>query len=215
MQPNVPTQVTLTITDPEDAKWMAQMRNSGSDPATVITTCRQNQQHLNQSRPVNNYISQCNETSANFGSADKHRGIQTPQIPPSGHWACNECSHIATGRPTAESHQKGAHHKPPDELDNNNYHSFVLPSGIVVCIECDYLTTSFEAADRHQKEKHSKQDDHNQTTHVQPPRISSSLLPTGLVACNDCGHVASTFELADRHQQETHPSLANGPEGRE
>ena len=187
---------------------MAQMRNSGSDPATVITTCRQNQQHLNQSRPVNNYISQCNEASANFGSTDRHGGTQTPQIPPtfipqssysndnippSGHWACNECSHIATGLPTAESHQKGAHHKPPDEPDNNNYHSFVLPSGIVVCIECEYLTTSFEAADRHQKEKHSKQDDRNQTTHVRPPRVSSSLLPSGLVACNDCGHLAPTF----------------------
>ena len=229
-QPNNPTQVTLTITDPEDVKWMAQMRNSGSDPATVITTCRQNQQHLNQSRPVNNYISQCNENSANFESADRHEGVQTHQIPPTlipqssyskdnipplRHGACNECSHIVTGLPKAEDHQRGAHHKPPDEPDNNNYHSFVLPSGIVVCIECEYLTTSFEAADRHQKEKHSRQDDYNQTTHVRTPKITSSLLPSGMVACNDCGHIAATFELSDRHQQEAHPKLANGPDGRE
>ena len=229
-QPNVPTPVTLTVTNPEDAKWMAQMRNSGSDPATVITACRQNQQHLNQSQPINNYISQCNETSANFESVDRHGGAKKLQIPPtlipqsshsndgvppSGHWACNEYSHIATGLPTAERHQKGAHHKPPDEPDNNNYHSYVLPSGIVVCIECQYLTTSFEAADRHQKEKHPRPDDHHQTTHVQPTRISSSLLPSGHVACNDCGYIASTFELADEHQQEAHPRLANGPEDHE
>ena len=224
------TPVTLTITDPEDANWMAQIRNSGSDPAAGITTCRKNQQYLNRSRPVNNCASPCNEASANFGSTDRHGGAKTRQIPPtliprslhpndnvppSGHWACNECSHTATGLPMDERHQKETHRKLPDGPDNNNYHSLVLPSGIVVCIECEYLTTSFEAADRHQEAKHSKQDDRNQTTQAQPPRILSSLLPSGPVARNDCGLVTTNFELADRHQQEAHPRLANGPEGRD
>ena len=39
-QPNTPAPVTLTITDPEDTKWLAQATSWGLDPASTVTALR-------------------------------------------------------------------------------------------------------------------------------------------------------------------------------
>ena len=174
------------------------MRNSGVDPAMVITTCRQNQQHLNRAQTPQvppPPIPQSPYTNGN--------------TPPSEHGACNECGHTSPGLPPIDGHQKGALHRLPDGPDNNNYHSLVLPSGLVVCIECEHVTSSFEMADRHQKESHSGQDTRNQTTHVQTPRMLTSIMPSGLLACNDCGHTSSSPWMAEKHQKEIHSGKDN------
>ena len=169
------------------------MRNSGVDPAMVITTCRQNQQHLNRAQTPQvppPPIPQSPHTNGN--------------TPPSEHGACNECGHTSPGIPPINGHQKGALHRLPDGPDNNNYHSLVLPSGLVVCIECEHVTSSFEMADRHQKETHSGQGSRNQTTRVQTPRKLTSIMPSGLLACNDGGHTSSSPWMAEKHQKEIH-----------
>ena len=39
-QSNTPASITITITDPEDTKWLAQATSSGLDPASLVTTLR-------------------------------------------------------------------------------------------------------------------------------------------------------------------------------
>ena len=169
------------------------MRSSGIDPATVITTYRQ-QQHLNRA--------QTRQVPSPF--------IPSPysncNTPPSRRGVCNGYGHTSPDLPPIEGHQKGPLPRLPKGSDNNNYHSLVLPSGLVVCVECEHVTSSFEMADRHQKESHS-----GQTTHLQTLG-AASLMPSGLVACNECGETANTFELIERHQQEAHHRLANEPD---
>ena len=46
---NQPTAITITISDPEDQRWLAQATSSGCDPASVITACRQRQQQYSRS----------------------------------------------------------------------------------------------------------------------------------------------------------------------
>ena len=143
-QPNAPAPITFTITNPEDAEWVTQMRSTGIDPATVITTYRQ-QQHLNRA--------QTRQVPSPF--------IPSPysncNTPPSRRGVCNGYGHTSPDLPPIEGHQKGPLPRLPKGSDNNNYHSLVLPSGLVVCVECEHVTSSFEMADRHQKESHSGQ----------------------------------------------------------
>ena len=151
-QPNAPAPITFTITNPEDAEWVTQMRSSGIDPATVITTYRQ-QQHLNRA--------QTRQVPSPF--------IPSPysncNTPPSRRGVCNGYGHTSPDLPPIEGHQKGPLPRLPKGSDNNNYHSLVLPSGLVVCVECEHVTSSFEMADRHQKESHSGQNAFEQETH--------------------------------------------------
>ena len=143
-QPNAPAPITFTITNPEDAQWVTQMRSSGIDPAMVITTYRQ-QQHLNRA--------QTRQVPSPF--------IPSPysncNTPPSRRGVCNGYGHTSPDLPPIDGHQKGSLPRLPKGSDNNNYHSLVLPSGLVVCVECEHVTSSFEMADRHQKESHSGQ----------------------------------------------------------
>ena len=193
IQPDAPAPITFTITNPEDARWVAQMRSSGLDPAMVITTYRQNQQHLDRT--------QTPQIPTPFISRSPYSNCNTP---PSEYGACNECGHTSPGLPPINGHQKGALHRLPDGPDNNNYHSLVLPSGLVVCIECEHITSSFEMADRHQKETHSGQGSRNQTTRVQTPRKLTSIMPSGLLACNDGIHTSSSPWTTEKHQKEIH-----------
>ena len=92
-----PTPITLTITDPEDAKWLTQATNSGLDPATIITACRQRQQYHNQPQ------------------ANSDQSPQTPRrisyLLPSGLVACNECTHVSANFKASDKHQNEAHPK--------------------------------------------------------------------------------------------------------
>ena len=95
--PKAPTPMMLTITDPEDAKWLTQATNSGLDPATIITACRQRQQYHN--RP----------------QANSDQSPQTPRrisyLLPSGLVACNECTHVSANFKASDKHQNEAHPK--------------------------------------------------------------------------------------------------------
>ena len=89
------TPVTLTITDPEDAKWLKQAVSSGIDPAQVISMCRQKQQNLSRSQAANDPIPPTPKISAS--------------LLPSGLVACNECAHVSATFELSDRHLKETH----------------------------------------------------------------------------------------------------------
>ena len=107
-QPNTPAPVTLTITDPEDAKWLAQAASSGLDPTSVITACRQRQQHYSRSQATNDHTPQTPQVSSSLSPL------------PSGLVACNECAHVSATFELADRHQKEAHSRLANGPDCRN-----------------------------------------------------------------------------------------------
>lgn len=91
--PNAP--MTLTITDPEDAKWLKQAASSGVDPAQVITLFRQKQQNHSRSQAANDPMPQTQKIAAS--------------LLPSGLVACNECAHVSATFELYDRHQKETH----------------------------------------------------------------------------------------------------------
>ena len=90
-----PNSITITITDPEDQKWLAQTASSGFDPASVITTCRQRQQqHSRSSAPSNNSSQPAPKVSS---------------VLPSGLVACNECAHLSATLEQSDDHYDANH----------------------------------------------------------------------------------------------------------
>ena len=156
-QPNTPAPITLTITDPEDAKWLAQATSSGLDPASVITACRQRQQNYSRSQATNDQVPQAPKISSS--------------LLPSGLVACNECAHVSATFELADKHQKDVHPEPAWTLPpfwntgNRQKNDMVpastiekppntLPSKLVACNKCSHLSATFETADIHQIEAH-------------------------------------------------------------
>ena len=98
---NSPAPMTVTVTDPEDQKWLAQATSSGLDPASVITSCRQRQQQFSRSQ----------------NTEDNNRiPTHTPQTPqkvssilPSGLVACHECAHVSATFELADAHYQANH----------------------------------------------------------------------------------------------------------
>ena len=93
--PNPSAPVTLTITDPEDTKWLSQAVSSGIDPAQVISMCRQRQQNLSRSQAANDPIPPTPKISAS--------------LLPSGLVACNECAHVSATFELSDRHLKETH----------------------------------------------------------------------------------------------------------
>ena len=92
---NQPTAITITITDPEDQRWLAQATSSGCDPASVITTCRQRQQqHSRSSAPADNVP----QTAPRVSS-----------LLPSGLVSCNECAHLSATFELSDDHYEANH----------------------------------------------------------------------------------------------------------
>ena len=87
--------ITLTITDPEDAKWLKQATSSGLDPAQVISACRLRQQNYSRSQAANDPVPQAPKISSS--------------LLPSGLVACNECAHVSATFELADRHQKDTH----------------------------------------------------------------------------------------------------------
>ena len=102
-QPNAPTPMNITITDPEDMKWLQHATSSGINPAQVITMCRkqQHQHSQNQTNPE-----------------------QTPRISssllPTGLVACNDCGYVASTFELADRHQQEAHPRLANGPDGRN-----------------------------------------------------------------------------------------------
>ena len=214
--------MTLTITDPEDARWLMQASNSGIDPAQVISVCRLRQQNHSRSKAANDPIP------------------QTPKIPssrlPSGLMICNECTHVSATFELADRHQKETHpgkqnysqSQAADDLvpEIPRVSASLLPSGLVACNECAHISPTFELSDKHQKDAHPEPawtlppfwntGNRQINDMVSAPTIEKSpiTLPSKLVACNKCSHLSATFETADIHQIEAHPGLANEPDRR-
>ena len=92
---NQPAPMTITITDPEDQRWLAQATSSGCDPASVITTCRQRQQQHSRATPA---IENTPPTNPRVSS-----------LLPSGLVACNECAHISATFEQSDDHYDANH----------------------------------------------------------------------------------------------------------
>ena len=197
-QHNAQTPVAFTVTDPGDAEWMARIRNSGSDPATVVTTYPRKQQHPNRSErrtyTENNNTSTAPPTDGTYQEGAHREPPDGPDnnnyhslILPSGILVCTECEYLTTSVEAADRHQEEkhpyrdqtSHVQPPKGAYN------LQPSGSMTCNDYEHTTTT-----------------------------SASLLPSGFVACNNCGQVFPSFESIDKHFQEAHPKLANKPERR-
>ena len=98
--------MTITITDPEDQKWLAQATSSGCDPASVITTCRQRQQqHSRSSLPIEN---------------NQQTTPRVSSLLPSGLVACNECAHISATFEQSDDHYDTNHSRLADRLSCRN-----------------------------------------------------------------------------------------------
>ena len=101
-----PNTITITITDPEDQKWLAQAASSGFDPASVITSCRQRQQqHSRSSAPPNNVPLPAPKVSS---------------VLPSGLVACNECAHISATLQQSDDHYEESHSHLAGRPDGRN-----------------------------------------------------------------------------------------------
>ena len=83
-QNTTPAPMIVTITNPEDQRWLSQVTSSGCDPASVITAGRQRQQQHSRAqspRPPNNTIPQ--------------NAPKVSSLLPSGMVACNECGDVS------------------------------------------------------------------------------------------------------------------------
>ena len=82
-QVNPPSPMIVTITDPEDQRWLSQVTSSGCDPASVITAGRQRHQQHSQAqspRPPSNTVPQ--------------QAQKVSSLLPLGKVACNECGDV-------------------------------------------------------------------------------------------------------------------------
>ena len=101
-----PNTITITITDPEDQKWLAQAASSGFDPASVITSCRQRQQqHSRSSTPTTNAPLPAPKVSS---------------VLPSGLVACNECAHVSATLLQSDDHYDEHHSHLASRSDERN-----------------------------------------------------------------------------------------------
>ena len=107
---NTPSPMTIVVTNPEDQQWLSKVTSLGCDPATVITSARQ--QHLQQTRM------QSPRTLNVASSHDSGSGGST--ILPSGLVACNECANISSTIEQAEEHTSAAHNPRQLELTNGS-----------------------------------------------------------------------------------------------
>ena len=102
-QPNTPAPVTLTITDPENMKWIQQATSSGINPEQVISILRQKQQQ---------------------NSRDQANSEQAPKVSssllPCGLVACNDCGHTAATFELHDRHQQEAHPRLANGPDRRN-----------------------------------------------------------------------------------------------
>ena len=101
-----PNTITITITDPEDQKWLAQAASSGFDPASVITSCRQRQQqHSRSSTPITNAPLLAPKVSS---------------VLPSGLVACKECAHVSGSLEQSGDHYDEHHAHLAGRSDGRN-----------------------------------------------------------------------------------------------
>ena len=101
-----PNTITITITDPEDQKWLAQAASSGFDPASVITSCRQRQQQHSRSSTPN--------TNAPLPAP------KVSSVLPSGLVACNECAHVSATLIQSDDHYDEQHSHLTGRSDQRN-----------------------------------------------------------------------------------------------
>ena len=102
-QPNAPTPMNITITDPEDIKWLQHATSSGISPAQVIAVCRQRQE-LN---------------SRNQANPEQAPKISSSLLP-TGLVACNDCGHVAATFEQSDRHQQEAHPRLANRPDGHN-----------------------------------------------------------------------------------------------
>ena len=102
-QPNSQTPMPLTVTNPENMKWLRQASNSGVDADQMISTFRQ-MQHHNERLQANSE--------------------QTPKISssllPSGLVACNDCGQTSATFELADMHTQTAHPRLANRPDGRN-----------------------------------------------------------------------------------------------
>ena len=102
-QSNPQTPMPLTVSNPENVKWLRQATSSGIDPDQVISAFRHIQEQNNRNQ-VNSE--------------------QTPKISssllPSGLVACNDCGQTAATFELAERHQQEAHPRLANRPDGRN-----------------------------------------------------------------------------------------------
>ena len=107
---NTASPMTIVITNTEDQQWLSKVKSSGCDPATVITSARQ--QHLQQSRM---------QSPRTLNIASSHgSGSGGSTILPSGLVVCNECANISSTIEQAEEDTSAAHNPRQLALTNGS-----------------------------------------------------------------------------------------------